>query len=77
MRRATSRSSAATTSDHLVGLSHRAGRDRGLPDPPSGGRAGGCVGKPDPIRTEIVKAFIVLKRGEIASDSWPRKSRST
>ena len=26
------------------------------------------VGKPDPIRTEIVKAFIVLKKGQAASD---------
>ena len=26
------------------------------------------VGKPDPLRTEIVKAFVVLKRGEAASD---------
>jgi len=25
------------------------------------------VGKPDPVRTEIVKAFIVLKRGHVAS----------
>jgi acetyl-CoA synthetase len=27
------------------------------------------VGKPDPLRTEIVKAFIVLKRGHAASDA--------
>jgi acetyl-CoA synthetase len=27
------------------------------------------VGKPDPVRTEIVKAFIVLKRGQTASDT--------
>ncbi len=27
------------------------------------------VGKPDPIRTEIVKAFIVLKKGQAASDT--------
>jgi acetyl-CoA synthetase len=27
------------------------------------------VGKPDPIRTEIVKAFIVLKKGQAASDA--------
>jgi acetyl-CoA synthetase len=27
------------------------------------------VGKPDPIRTEIVKAFIVLKQGQKASDA--------
>ena len=27
------------------------------------------VGKPDPIRTEIVKAFIVLKQGQAASDA--------
>lgn len=27
------------------------------------------VGKPDPVRTEIVKAFIVLKRGEAPSDA--------
>jgi acetyl-CoA synthetase len=27
------------------------------------------VGKPDPVRTEIVKAFIVLKAGQAASDS--------
>lgn len=27
------------------------------------------VGKPDPVRTEIVKAFIVLKRGQAASDA--------
>ena len=28
-----------------------------------------AVGKPDPIRTEIVKAFIVLKPGHAASDA--------
>jgi acetyl-CoA synthetase len=28
-----------------------------------------AVGKPDPIRTEIVKAFIVLKKGHVASDA--------
>jgi acetyl-CoA synthetase len=28
-----------------------------------------AVGKPDPIRTEIVKAFIVLKQGHAASDA--------
>ncbi len=28
-----------------------------------------AVGKPDPIRTEIVKAFIVLKPGQYASDA--------
>ena len=27
------------------------------------------VGKPDPVRTEIVKAFIVLKQGVDASDA--------
>src|SRR5436305_15003782 len=27
------------------------------------------VGKPDPVRTEIVKAFIVLKSGYAASDT--------
>ena len=27
------------------------------------------IGKPDPVRTEIVKAFIVLKRGQMASDA--------
>jgi acetyl-CoA synthetase len=27
------------------------------------------VGKPDPVRTEIVKAFIVLKRGQVPSDA--------
>jgi acetyl-CoA synthetase len=27
------------------------------------------VGKPDPIRTEIVKAFVVLKPGMVASDA--------
>jgi acetyl-CoA synthetase len=27
------------------------------------------IGKPDPVRTEIVKAFIVLKSGSIASDA--------
>ena len=26
------------------------------------------VGKPDPLRTEIVKAFVVLKQGETPSD---------
>jgi acetyl-CoA synthetase len=28
-----------------------------------------AVGKPDPVRTEIVKAFIVLKQGHAASDA--------
>jgi acetyl-CoA synthetase len=28
-----------------------------------------AVGKPDPVRTEIVKAFIVLKEGYAASDA--------
>jgi acetyl-CoA synthetase len=28
-----------------------------------------AVGKPDPMRTEIVKAFIVLKKGHVASDA--------
>ncbi|HKS84463.1 MAG TPA: AMP-binding protein, partial [Pseudolabrys sp.] len=28
-----------------------------------------AVGKPDPLRTEIVKAFIVLKKGHAASDA--------
>ena len=28
-----------------------------------------AVGKPDPVRTEIVKAFIVLKSGYMASDA--------
>jgi acetyl-CoA synthetase len=28
-----------------------------------------AVGKPDPLRTEIVKAFIVLKKGHVASDA--------
>jgi acetyl-CoA synthetase len=28
-----------------------------------------AVGKPDPLRTEIVKAFIVLKKGYRASDA--------
>jgi acetyl-CoA synthetase len=27
------------------------------------------IGKPDPVRTEIVKAFVVLKRGQTASDA--------
>jgi acetyl-CoA synthetase len=27
------------------------------------------IGKPDPVRTEIVKAFIVLKSGEAPSDA--------
>jgi acetyl-CoA synthetase len=27
------------------------------------------VGKPDPVRTEIVKAFVVLKPGAAASDA--------
>jgi acetyl-CoA synthetase len=27
------------------------------------------VGKPDPLRTEIVKAFVVLKQGHVASDA--------
>ena len=27
------------------------------------------IGKPDPVRTEIVKAFIVLKSGSTASDA--------
>jgi acetyl-CoA synthetase len=27
-----------------------------------------AIGKPDPVRTEIVKAFIVLKRGHAPSD---------
>jgi acetyl-CoA synthetase len=26
------------------------------------------VGKPDPLRTEVVKAFVVLKPGHVASD---------
>jgi acetyl-CoA synthetase len=28
-----------------------------------------AIGKPDPVRTEIVKAFIVLKHGVSASDA--------
>ncbi len=48
---------------HVVGLSHRPGRDRGLPDPHPAVALAAAVGKPDPIRTEIVKAFIVLKTG--------------
>ena len=28
-----------------------------------------AVGKPDALRTEIVKAFIVLKKGFVASDA--------
>ena len=31
------------------------------------------VGVPDPIRTEIVKAFVVLKGGEVASDALARE----
>jgi acetyl-CoA synthetase len=31
------------------------------------------VGVPDPIRTEIVKAFVVLKGGEVAPDSLARE----
>jgi acetyl-CoA synthetase len=27
------------------------------------------IGKPDPVRGEIVKAFIVLKRGQVPSDA--------
>src|SRR5690606_39139996 len=30
------------------------------------------IGKPDPVRTEIVKAFIVLKDGQAASDDLAR-----
>ncbi len=32
-----------------------------------------AIGKPDPLRTEIVKAFVVLKPGVIASDSAGRR----
>jgi acetyl-CoA synthetase len=39
------------------------GRDRGLPDPPPGRGARRRGRKADPVRTEIVKAFVVLKPG--------------
>jgi acetyl-CoA synthetase len=31
------------------------------------------VGAPDPIRTEVVKAFVILKSGSVASDALARK----
>ena len=34
-----------------------------------------AVGKPDPIRAEIVKAFIVLKPGQHVSDALHRSAR--
>ena len=49
--------------DHLGRLSDRPDGDRGLPHRPSGGRLAAVVGKPDPIRTEIVKAYVVLNEG--------------
>ena len=33
------------------------------------------VGKPDPVRTEIVKAFIVLKPGHLPSDALAAEIR--
>jgi acetyl-CoA synthetase len=35
-----------------------------------------AVGKPDPVRTEIVKAFIVLKPGRVASDALATEIQS-
>ena len=35
------------------------------------------VGKPDPLRTEIVKAFIVLKPGHAPSERSPPRSRTS
>ena len=35
------------------------------------------VGKPDPVRTEIVKAFIVLKPGFTASERSPARCRTS
>jgi acetyl-CoA synthetase len=35
-----------------------------------------AVGKPDPIRTEIVKAFIVLKQGHAPSDALASEIQS-
>ena len=35
------------------------------------------IGVPDPMRTEIVKAFVVLKGGSLASDALTRRSRSS
>ena len=34
-----------------------------------------AIGKPDPVRTEIVKAFIVLKPGTRRPTRWPPRSR--
>ncbi len=36
-----------------------------------------AVGKPDPLRTEIVKAFIVLKGGQPRRTRWPPKFRAS
>ncbi len=59
---------------HLGRLPDRPRRDRGLPDAPSGGGDGGGVGKPDALRSEIVKAFVVLKTGFAPSDRSPARS---
>lgn len=54
--------------DHLGGLSHRAGRNRSCLISHPAVAIAAAVGKPDPLRTEIVKAFIVLKPGFAASE---------
>ena len=36
----------------------------------------GAVGKPDPVRTQIVKAFVVLKEGYAPSDDLAREIQS-
>jgi len=61
MTTATSPSWAATTTSSRRRLSHRSRRDRGLPHPPSRRGARRRRRQADPLRTEIVKAFVVLK----------------
>ena len=63
---------------HLAGLPHRPGRDRGLPDRAIRPCAlAAAVGKPDPLRTEIVKAYVVLKHGvSRRRRRWPTRSSS-
>ena len=60
-------------------LPHRPERDRGLPARAPGGRARGGDRRPDPVRGEVVKAFVQLHPGaparpELARDlqAWVR-----